>query len=89
MHLSQISWIECNKEYKRLFFKSKNNNNFFEDEMSQIKQQTLSSLSSSQGREGRETGNSTKIVLVSGHSNEAFFTPSCSPAENKKQTFRV
>lgn len=28
IHLSQISWIECNKEYKRHFFLLENNNNF-------------------------------------------------------------
>lgn len=45
-----------------------------------MKQQTRAS---SQGRVDGETGNPTKILFVSGNSNETFFTPSRSPAENK------
>lgn len=43
---------------------------------------------SSQGRVDGKTGNPTKILLVSGKSNETFFTPSGSPAE-KKDTHSV
>lgn len=42
-------------------------------------------VSSSQGWVDCETGNPTKIVFVSGHSYETLFTPTCSPAENKRK----